>query len=272
MRSQELIEKLLSIEKNYKTLYVLGAIGAPLNESTAKRYKSWYSYNAKSERAKMIDNAVRDGNVFGFDCVCLVKAVAWGWCGDKKHNYGGCKIDYNIVKDIDTEGMRDVCLDLSDDFDNIIPGEYLWMQGHCGVYIGDGLAIECTPKWANCVQITAVGNIGKKDGYNTRTWIKHGKLPFVEYTVEITPKPEEDNPPDINAGSKPIDIDNNLNDESNETDIVKDGTIEKTDDILEKTDDTSQAVDNTPKESKTKIFTSILEFIFKIIKLFGGVK
>ena len=27
-----------------------------------------------------------------------------------------------------------------------------------------------------------MGNIGKKAGYNTRTWTKHGKLPYVDYT------------------------------------------------------------------------------------------
>ena len=43
------------------------------------------------------------------------------------------------------------------------------------------LAIECTPKWQNKVQITAVGNLGKKPGYNTRTWQKRGKMPYVEY-------------------------------------------------------------------------------------------
>lgn len=62
-------------------------------------------------------------------------------------------------------------------------GEAVWLDGHIGVYIGNGLAVECTPKWANKVQITAVGNIGRKSGYNNRTWVKHGKLPWIDYTV-----------------------------------------------------------------------------------------
>ena len=32
-------------------------------------------------------------------------------------------------------------------------GEMVWMDGHVGIYIGDGLAVECTPSWANKVQI-----------------------------------------------------------------------------------------------------------------------
>ena len=58
------------------------------------------------------------------------------------------------------------------------------MPEHIGIYIGDGLCVECTPAWKNCVQITAVGNIGTKSGYNTRTWKKHGKLPYVDYTTK----------------------------------------------------------------------------------------
>ena len=57
----------------------------------------------------------------------------------------------------------------------------MWLQGQIGVYIGDVLAVECTPSWKNCVQITAVANIGAKTGYNSRRWTRHGKLPYVTY-------------------------------------------------------------------------------------------
>lgn len=69
------------------------------------------------------------------------------------------------------------------------------MSGHIGIYIGNGLAVECTPKWANKVQITAVGNIGSKAGYNTRTWTKHGRIPWVDYSDQsgaaTTPPPAQ---------------------------------------------------------------------------------
>ena len=64
------------------------------------------------------------------------------------------------------------------------------MPGHIGVYIGDGLAVEATPAWKDGVQITAVYNIGKKSGYNGRSWTKHGKLPYIAYEAE---KPAEKN-------------------------------------------------------------------------------
>ena len=67
----------------------------------------------------------------------------------------------------------------------IVPGAAVWLPGHIGVYIGDGLAVECTPKWRNKVQVTAVSNIGTKAGYNARKWTKWGKIPYISYEEEI---------------------------------------------------------------------------------------
>ena len=53
--------------------------------------------------------------------------------------------------------------------------------------IPDGLAVECTPKWENRVQITAVKNIGTKAGYNARQWTKHGKIPYLTYDTAAAP-------------------------------------------------------------------------------------
>ena len=79
------------------------------------------------------------------------------------------------------------CSNVSTNFSTIEVGELLWTEGHVGIYIGDGLGVECTPKWKGGVQITAVGNIGTKPGYNTRTWSKHGKLPYVDYSASVKP-------------------------------------------------------------------------------------
>jgi len=95
--------------------------------------------------------------------------------------YGGAKYESNDVPDIDCNDMMKRCSEISTDFSKIEVGEALGMQGHIGVYIGDGLAVECTPSWRNCVQITAVANIGAKNGYNARRWTRHGKLPYVTY-------------------------------------------------------------------------------------------
>lgn len=53
------------------------------------------------------------------------------------------------------------------------------------------------------MQITAVGNIGSKAGYNTRTWKKHGHIPYVEYTGHTeAPTPEKDTPTASTSGKE----------------------------------------------------------------------
>jgi len=182
MKCSEFIEKLLDIEKNYKTLYVMGCFGFPMTDYNKKRVCNDWEYNRKPARTKMIENASAD--TFGFDCVNLIKAVLWGWKGDKNHQYGGVVYKSNDVPDVNANTMITLCNDISTDFSNIEVGEAVWVTGHIGVYIGNGLAVECTPAWKNRVQITAVSNIGTKTGYNARKWTKHGKLPYIIYDVK----------------------------------------------------------------------------------------
>lgn len=176
----ELAERLGKIATEYKTLYVMGCFGAPMNAANKQRYSNNHAYNRRAERMAMIRAASED--TFGFDCVCLIKGVLWGWNGDTGKNYGGAAYASNGVPDIGADSMIRLCLEASTDFSRIEVGEAVWLPGHIGVYIGNGLAVECTPSWKNCVQITAVQNIGRVAGYNSRTWTKHGKLPYISYT------------------------------------------------------------------------------------------
>lgn len=177
MNSTEFVNKAKNIAKNYKTLYVLGCFGSPMNAANKKRYTSNNAYN--KNRAKIINAASSD--TFGFDCVCLIKGILWGWNGNTNATYGGAVYNANNVPDVGADQMMNYCTGVSTNFSNIQPGEVVHMPGHIGIYIGDGLAVECTPAWKNKVQITAVGNIGKKAGYNTRTWTNHGKLKWITY-------------------------------------------------------------------------------------------
>lgn len=179
MTNEQLVSMCKKIATNYKTLYVYGCFGAPMNSTNKKRYSSNYDYNKRADRKKLILAASSD--TFGFDCVNLIKGILWGWNGNVNATYGGAKYCSNGVPDVSANGMMDYCTSKSTDFSKIEIGEVVWMNGHIGVYIGDGLAVECTPIWKDGVQITAVGNIGKKTGYNTRTWTSHGKLKFIEY-------------------------------------------------------------------------------------------
>ena len=119
----------------------------------------------------------------------LAKGLLWGFNANVNATYGGAKYKSNGVPDTNADGLKNRCTDRSTDFSNIQKGELLWMSGHVGIYIGDGLGVECTPSWKDGVQITAVANIGKKSGFYSRKWTSHGKLPYVEYVPEPTPEP-----------------------------------------------------------------------------------
>lgn len=185
MKARDFTSKAIDIANNYKTLYVMGCFGAPMTKANKQRYTNNYAYNKKATRKKMIMNASAD--TFGFDCVCLIKGILWGWNGNRYATYGGAKYCSNGVPDFGSDGIMNYCTGVSKDFKKIEVGEIVHMKGHVGIYIGNGLVVECSPAWKNKVQITACQNIAKKSGYNNRKWTNHGKLKFIEY--EKTPEP-----------------------------------------------------------------------------------
>ena len=175
----QLAQRAKEVALYYKTLYVKGCFGSPMTSENKDRYTRNHEYNMQTVRTAMIKDA--SSNTFGFDCVCLIKALLWGWIGDKSARYGGATYKSNGVPDINADAMIKVCKDISIDFSSIEVGEALWKPGHIGIYIGNGLAVECTPAWKNGVQITACNCT--KSGYKRQNWTKHGKLPYVEYSV-----------------------------------------------------------------------------------------
>lgn len=177
MKASDFVKKLKDVAENHKTLYIMGCFGAPMTPTNKKRYTSNHEYNMRPTRVKMINAASSD--TFGFDCVGLIKGILWGWNGEKTKTYGGAKYKTNGVPDIGADSMIKACSNVSTDFSKIEIGEAVWTTGHIGVYIGDGLAVECSPSWKNKVQITACNC--KKTGYATRNWKKHGKLPYIDY-------------------------------------------------------------------------------------------
>lgn len=184
MKSSDFIKRLQNIVDHYKTLYVMGCFGAPLTGGNVQRYCTNHDYNKQAARTAMIKAAANQNPpVYGFDCVCLIKGVLWGWSGDASKSYGGAGYAVNGVPDIGADTMITKCAGISTNFGNIVPGEAVWLPGHIGVYVGGGKVIECTPAFKNCVQVTACLNIGAISGLNGRKWTKHGKLPYVTYNT-----------------------------------------------------------------------------------------
>ena len=168
MRSNEFIQKLKEVA-SMNTIYMWGCFGQKVTESIiaakTKQYPSWYT----AARQKKFRNLIGK-NYYGFDCVCLIKGILWG--------FPNMEYASNGVEDIGADTMINRCNDISTDFNNITPGEVVWLSGHIGVYIGNGQVIECTPAWEDGVQITNLSQ---------RKWVKHGKLPYIEYESESQP-------------------------------------------------------------------------------------
>ena len=174
MQSNDFINRALDIATKYKTLYVMGCFGSPMTPTNKKRYTNNHEYNRQKSRTNMINKASAD--TFGFDCVCLIKGILWGWNGNLNKTYGGAVYNSNGVPDVGANSLLKYCTNVSTDFNNIIPGEVVWMDGHVGIYIGDKKIVECTPAWKNCVQVTKLSQ---------RKWLKHGKLKFVKYESSV---------------------------------------------------------------------------------------
>ncbi len=173
-----------------KNLYVMGCFGAPMTATNKARWLQHHPYNREQSRAEKIRQASAD--TFGFDCICFIKGLLWGWTGDPNAVYGGAAYGSGGVPDVGTEQMIALCREVSTDFSRLSVGEFLWMPGHAGIYVGGGLAVECTPDWADGIQVTALENTGGAPGYHSRTWVRHGKLPWLTYEAPESPMPEKE--------------------------------------------------------------------------------
>lgn len=200
LNNLQFVQTAIRIATEFKTHYVNGAWGWPMNKNMIERAIREHAYNRG--RAAEMRNLTPD--TFGFDCICLLKGILWGWCGDVNGVYGGAGYGENGVSDISETNMINYCSKVSNDFSNIEQGEMLYYNvngnTHAGIYIGDGLAVECTNEWKNGVQITAVLNIvdiGEKAGYNGRRWTKHGKLPYFAYINSTSVKIPESSSNDL---------------------------------------------------------------------------
>ncbi len=187
MTAKKFVDTAKKIADNYKTLYVMGCFGAPMTASNKRRYTTNCAYNKKPARTAMINAASSD--TFGFDCVNLIKGILWGWSGDKSAIYGGAVYASNGVPDVNADQIMRYCTSVSEDFSKIEAGEIVHLTGHVGIYIGNGLVVECTPAWNNDVQYSALGNIGSKAGYHTRSWKNHGKLKFLDFSAPVPVNP-----------------------------------------------------------------------------------
>ena len=181
-----------------RNIYCNSCFGSDLtNAEMLDQYTTETEWDRKhaAETTAAADAAKRAGvPLWGWDCVNLVKGLLWGWDGNYLDKRGGAKYQSNGVPDATIWDLyTNYCTDQSEDFSNILSGEFLVLNdkwGHCGIYIGDGLCIEATTKWESKVLISQVENLAPIYGDvndRKRVWKYHARLPWIDYTAELRP-------------------------------------------------------------------------------------
>lgn len=168
MNNKEFAENALLIAKNTKNSYLLGGFGHIANKSNLNRllnqYPENYSWIGKAQEII--------GQGYYFDCVGLIKSIAWNFDFDLEHVYGGAIYTSNGFPDIDADSLINRCANVTSNLSNAIPGEIVHMQGHVGIVVSPTQVVECTPSGSCGVQITDLF---------ARGWKKKGRLPWIEY-------------------------------------------------------------------------------------------
>lgn len=121
----------------------------------------------------------KSGKYILCDCSGLIKGILWGY--PDKGRYGA-----NGVPDVNANTMISrYCTGVTTNMSKLRKGMAVWMDGHIGIYCGDGVVVESSPRWENGIQRTYPKGcpIGNKHKLNTRQWYKCGYLKWIDYTT-----------------------------------------------------------------------------------------
>ncbi|WP_187117086.1 hypothetical protein [Candidatus Stoquefichus massiliensis] len=165
MKVQSFINKAIEVEK-LPTLYKLGKF-----------------MNSKS------------GKYLLCDCSGLIKGILWGYPSAGKYAS-------NNVPDINADTMISRCSNVTTNFTKLQPGWLVWMKGHIGIYVGDGVVIESSPIWENGIQKTYCKGCGlsNRSHLHERKWSKCGRLDcYIDYSSESESAPSKPKDTKVNA-------------------------------------------------------------------------
>lgn len=126
----------------------------------------------------------KSGKYILCDCSGLIKGILWGYPDKGKYASNGVP-DSNANNIIATH-----CTGVTSDMSKLRKGMVVWLSGHIGIYCGDGVVVESSPRWENGIQRTyPVGcPVSNKHHLNQRKWTKCGYLKWVDYstTADLT--------------------------------------------------------------------------------------
>lgn len=172
MKNTEFVKKAKDA-LNYKTIYGWGGFGNPATltriNQFAKRYPAYYSTG-------LINHLKANTDAYMVDCCGLIKSV-----------FMGCipNVEYQSKYDKDSDGITIGNATEVGPISTLpeIPGILLQMDGHCGIYIGNGQVLESTPNETIAKRKYGGVCISK---LSDRNWLKWAKSKWIEYE-EVVP-------------------------------------------------------------------------------------
>lgn len=167
--------------------YWYGTFGNRASEallnSKARQYPGYYSSSKIRQCKKEYGKRVHD-------CVGLIKGYLW--------SDGPTSTPvYNSSQDVSANGMRQRCKEKGS-INTLpeLPGVLVFVDGHVGIYEGNGYVLECTVSNGNGVVRTKL---------KSRKWQYWGKCPWITYGNIAPSKPAKQppaRPSGINCGDK----------------------------------------------------------------------
>ena len=165
-----------------RSVYMWGEYGRPVTErviaAKAKRYPLRYT----EKRQEKLRSLIGKGYI-GCDCGGLYKSFLWS-------DGGRSPLRYHKATDRNAAGMYSAAVERGKISDlPEIQGLILYMPSHCGVYIGNGYAVECT--------LGAFGDGIVKTYVRDRGWTHWLKMPEIDY---------EERKPSLIVPKKTVDV------------------------------------------------------------------
>ena len=170
MYKSERLAEFVKEKTKIKSAYMWGDYGRTITESTISQKARQYPSRYPAARQELLRSYIGKGYA-GCDCVGLYKWFLWTDGGTKS------AITYNSATDRSVSGMYNAATERGDisTLPEIV-GVILYMNGHMGVYIGNGEAVECT--------LSSYGDGIVKSKVEGRGWTHWLKMPEIEYGSE----------------------------------------------------------------------------------------
>ena len=153
------------------SIYLYGSYGNTLSDAFINQKAKQYTYNIS--RQSIYKNCLKSsGTEYAFDCVGLIKAYLWGGHGNVKYNSKQDKSANGMLNAAKVKGKINTMPE--------IEGILVHMNGHIGVYVGNGYVIECTPNKTFAKQDHKGGGVCRTK-LTDRKWTSWCECPYITY-------------------------------------------------------------------------------------------